>query len=296
MTIEIRWARRRLAVALTASLALVFPALAADAYDDPLSACDRAAVQAEADWHLPAGLLAAIGTVESGRGDLGSTLPVAWPWSIDAGGRDFYLSSKSAAIQAVRALQAGGWRTIDIGCFQVDLFYHPTAFATLDVAFDPGANAQAAARILADAHVATGSWDAAVALYHSASPVLGVQYLRRVRAVWPWARTRSVSAQEDGYVILASAAARQVKVVTVTDAPPPQRSDLPRVLGPQDAPAALLQWTAAPQHSLPVDLTPAPEALSYQRHRPPVPETAPWPPSPASSQGARDLVPRHAMN
>jgi hypothetical protein len=39
---------------------------------DPLRVCNRAAVRAEVDWHLPAGLLSAIGTVESGGG-LGTT-------------------------------------------------------------------------------------------------------------------------------------------------------------------------------------------------------------------------------
>ena len=54
-------------------LAFATPTLADDASTDPLGACGRAAAHAEADWHLPAGLLAAIGTVESGRGGLGST-------------------------------------------------------------------------------------------------------------------------------------------------------------------------------------------------------------------------------
>ena len=48
----------------------------------------------------------------------------------------------------VRALQLRGVRAIDVGCFQVDLFYHPCAFANLDDAFDPDANAFVAARIL----------------------------------------------------------------------------------------------------------------------------------------------------
>jgi hypothetical protein len=124
------------------------PALSEDASNDPLRACDRAAARAEAEWHLPAGLLAAIGIVESGRGGLGSALPVAWPWSINASGNAFYLSSMPAAIAAVRTLQAAGWKAIDVGCFQVDLLYHPEAFAAIETAFDPETNAQAAARIL----------------------------------------------------------------------------------------------------------------------------------------------------
>ena len=107
--------------------------------------------------HLPAGLLAAIGTVESGRGGLGSMQRVAWPWSINAGGRGLYVPSKAAAVMTVRSLQAAGLRTIDVGCFQVDLFYHPEAFATLDAAFDPETNSRAAARILTQSRFGGGS-------------------------------------------------------------------------------------------------------------------------------------------
>jgi len=239
---------------LAAGVVFAPPALGDDASNDPLRACDRAAAHAEAEWHLPAGLLAAIGIVESGRSGLGSALPVAWPWSINAGGSGFYLSSQPAAIAAVRALQAAGWKTIDVGCFQVDLFYHPEAFATLETAFDPDANAQAAARILALSRFSGSSWAMAIALYHSASQTRGAQYLRQVQAVWPWARTRSTAA-EYPYAVLLSPAARQVRVITAADAAAQPAANLPRVLGPQEA-TAVLQWTAAPQHGLPVVLTP----------------------------------------
>ncbi len=245
---------RRLTAALAAGLAFASAAWADDASNDPLHACDRAAVRAEAEWHLPAGLLSAIGVVESGRLGLGSALPVAWPWSINADGRGAYLSSKAAAIAAVRALQQAGRQAIDIGCFQVDLLYHPRAFATLEAAFDPGANARAAARILALGRFNGGSWDTAIALYHSASPVRGAVYLRQVQAAWPWARTRGMAA-DDAYAVLLSPAARQVRVVTAADAPVPQAAGLPRLVGPDTA-TAVLQWTATPQRSLPVVLMP----------------------------------------
>lgn len=245
---------QRLAAALAIGLAFASPAWAEDVSDDPLRACDRAAAHAEAEWHLPAGLLSAIGVVESGRSDLGSARPVAWPWSIDVDGRDSTLSSKAAAIATVRALQAAGRKVIDVGCFQVDLFYHPDAFTTLEAAFDPDANAQAAARILTLARFSVGSWDTAIALYHSATPIRGAMYLRRVQAAWPWARARSM-ASDDAFAVLLSPAARQVRVITATDAPPQPAAGLPRVVGPQTA-TTVLQWTATPQRNLPVVLMP----------------------------------------
>ena len=50
----------------------------------------------------------------------------------------------------MRAVQAQGVRSIDIGCMQVNLMHHPNAFATLDAAFDPLANALYAARFLTE--------------------------------------------------------------------------------------------------------------------------------------------------
>ena len=249
---------RRLAAALAAALACVTPASADDAWNDPVRACDHAAIDAEAEWHLPAGLLSAIGTVESGRGGLGLARPVAWPWSINADGRDFVLPSKPAAIATARALQAAGRKAIDVGCFQIDLFYHPEAFATLEMAFDPAANARAAARILAYSRFGGETWDRSIALYHSATPIRGLQYLRQVQAAWPWARTRRVAA-DDAYAVLLSPEARQVRVISPADVPGQQAEGLPRVVGPQDA-TAVLQWAETPQDNLTVVLLPAASA------------------------------------
>jgi hypothetical protein len=93
-------------------------------------------------------------------------------------------------VAAVRDLQAHGVRSIDVGCMQVNLFYHPDAFASLNEAFDPFANAAYAARFLVELHERTGSWDTATAWYHSATPDLGEDYRRKVMAAWPAEKRR----------------------------------------------------------------------------------------------------------
>jgi hypothetical protein len=220
----------RAIIALTTGLALATPGLANDAVDDPSHACDRAAVRAEADWHLPSGVLAAIGAVESGRTGLGSTLPVPWPWTVNAGGRGLYLSNKESAIAAVRALHEAGVRVIDLGCFQVDIFFHPAAFASLDAAFDPETNAQAAALILTRSRQVGNSWETAVALYHSASAVRGQQYLRRVQTAWPLAIARSEAGLNDGYVVFLSQPAEQVRIIVPSTPLMHPVAGMPRVL------------------------------------------------------------------
>lgn len=130
-------------------------------------------------------MLAAIGRVESGRRDPISGAWHPWPWTVNAEGEGFFYDTKAQAIAAVRAMQARGMRSIDVGCMQVNLMHHPDAFPNLELAFEPQVNAAYAARFLQELYAQTGNWPKAAALYHSATPDLGADYQRKVMAVWP---------------------------------------------------------------------------------------------------------------
>jgi transglycosylase-like protein with SLT domain len=150
----------------------------------PASPCEQAGRDAERQYTLPAGLLGAIGRVESGRWDatLGRTVPS--PWAIDAAGTPVLPISKEDALRQVHDLQAAGVRNIDVGCFQISLLHHPSAFPELDQAFEPTANADYAARFLTSLYARYGSWEQAVAAYHSATPERGIPYQQQVFANW----------------------------------------------------------------------------------------------------------------
>jgi hypothetical protein len=166
---------------LAAALMFPFVTLRSAAADESgAMACRTAGLQAERDLHLPPGLLLAIGQVESGRFDPATGRVAAWPWTINANGAGRTFEGKAEAVTSTRALQAGGVASIDVGCFQVNLFHHPRAFASVEEAFDPAANAVYAARFLSALHARTGSWEDAVAAYHSAEPVRGAAYRDRV--------------------------------------------------------------------------------------------------------------------
>jgi hypothetical protein len=164
------------------------PALAdpiALAANQPGLLCRQAIESAGRAHAVPPGLMAAIGRVESGRHDPVTHALNPWPWTVDAEGQGAFYDSKEQAIAAVRALQARGVRSIDVGCMQVNLQQHPAAFASLEQAFDPSANADYAGQFLAELHGKAGEWPAATALYHSATPELGTPYQQKVMAVWP---------------------------------------------------------------------------------------------------------------
>ena len=147
-------------------------------------ACREQAALAEQAAGIPPGLLLAIGKRESGRADVQSGGVLPWPWSVNREGEDHVFESPAEAIAYVAAAQGAGSRSIDVGCFQINLKYHPSAFASLEEAFDPAANAAYAARFLAELHARAGSWATAVAWYHSATPWEGEPYRDAVLATW----------------------------------------------------------------------------------------------------------------
>ena len=180
----------RLAAAI-AFIAITLPGLSAyaraaksKAVDSPPQPCLQAIGAAERAQHTPERLMRAIGLVESGRPDPRTGVVEPWPWTINAEGIGHFFDSKAEAIQAVEALQARGVRSIDVGCMQVNLMHHPTAFASLDEAFDPQANAAYAARFLRALFREFLTWPRATAAYHSQTADLGNDYARKVMAVW----------------------------------------------------------------------------------------------------------------
>jgi hypothetical protein len=149
---------------------------------EPGQLCRAATTAVEREAGLPPRLLAAMARVESGRRDPDSGRFHPWPWTINAEGRGSFFPTKAAAVAAVQALQAQGVRSIDVGCMQINLRHHPNAFANLEEAFDPTANARYAARFLKDLQATRGDWMRSASHYHSQTPELAEAYRVRIAA------------------------------------------------------------------------------------------------------------------
>lgn len=201
---------------------LLLPAAAAE----PATACAEAGIVAERQWALPPDLIHAIGRVESGRYNPVTRRVAPWPWTVNANGSGYSFATRTEAVAFVQSLQARGIRLIDVGCFQVDLFYHPAAFSSLEQAFDPVANADYAGRFLSSLRERTGSWPAAIASYHSSRTEEGASYRQKV--LYQWNRSEAPAAQavgptdarsnarpqsQDRFVVLMSDAARAIRVI-----------------------------------------------------------------------------------
>ena len=196
----------RLAAGLTLALSLAamgllapLAALAGQEQPDvtkpsPWTFCARATNLIERQEGVPRQLLRAISKIESGRLHQKKRIVMAWPWTVMAEGRGRYLPTKAAAIAEVEGLKARGIRNIDVGCMQVNLHYHPHAFADLNQAFDPVANVAYAAAYLHSLKNEEGSWSKAVARYHSANPGRYKQYRLKVHLAWREERAKYLAA------------------------------------------------------------------------------------------------------
>ncbi|MCR9218840.1 MAG: transglycosylase SLT domain-containing protein [Alphaproteobacteria bacterium] len=197
--------RRARRAGLAAALALLFglafgggAAVASGPGDDPAAAesaaapsgdappmlCEIAIRAAEQARRLPLHLMQAIAFVESGRMSDAHGRRIAWPWTVMAEGRGRYYDSKAEAIAAVRALQDRGVENIDVGCMQVNLYYHGRAFASLEEAFDPVHNVAYATAFLLDLRREANSWTKAIKRYHSRTPERQALYQARVQREW----------------------------------------------------------------------------------------------------------------
>ncbi len=149
-----------------------------------IAACRTAAAEVELAEGLPTGLLLAIGRQESGRWDPASSQLQPWPFATNAVGVSHFFQSRTEAMLYVALQQRAGIDSIDVGCFQINLRHHPNAFPTLQDAFDPVANAHYAGRFLASLRAETGSWQAAIGRYHSATLPLAESYKAAVLNLW----------------------------------------------------------------------------------------------------------------
>ena len=97
-------------------------------------------------------------------------------------------------------MKARGVRNIDIGCMQVNLFYHPDAFDSLEAAFDPATNTAYAGDLLRRLQNTHRSWSRAIAFYHSATRKYALPYLRRVQRLWLVERRREAVELRDARI------------------------------------------------------------------------------------------------
>jgi Transglycosylase SLT domain len=110
---------------------------------------------------IPLGLLYAVALTETGVGGWLS------PYALNIEGVSFVAKSRSEALAAFQTAQQDGKMLIDVGCMQINYYYHHTGFAKTEDMFDPKLNISYAAKFLKSLRRRHGSWTEAVARYHA---------------------------------------------------------------------------------------------------------------------------------
>jgi len=89
------------------------------------------------------------------------------PFAMNVEGRSMFARSKSEAMRSFAKAKASGAELIDVGCMQINHYWHKSAFASLDDMFEPEKNVAYAAKFLQKLRKREGSWTLAVARYHA---------------------------------------------------------------------------------------------------------------------------------
>jgi len=138
--------------------------------------CEREIARAAERYDVPIPILYAVGLTETGyKGSL-------QPYALNIEGKDYVATDLRDGLRAFREAQARGARLIDIGCMQMNHYWHGKEFNSLEEMFDPRRNVERAAAFLKELRQREGNWTTAVARYN-ASPkntAAGHRYTCRV--------------------------------------------------------------------------------------------------------------------
>ncbi len=129
--------------------------------DDAGNVCEAEMSRAARENGVPLALLYAVALTETGQGG------ALHAYAMNIEGKAFFGLSLSDGLNRFAAAKAEGARLIDIGCMQVNEYYHGARFRSVADMFDPRQNVAYAAKFLRELHESQGSWTAAIARYHA---------------------------------------------------------------------------------------------------------------------------------
>jgi soluble lytic murein transglycosylase-like protein len=146
---------------LLAPLAVVALATSTSSAEASNSACEVEIQAAALKYGIPEGILYSVGLTETGRkGSL-------YPYALNIEGKAFFPPSEQDALRQVDVARRSGAKLIDIGCMQINQYYHGENFRSAEEMFDPRRNVEYAARFLRNLHDRHETWTMAVARYHA---------------------------------------------------------------------------------------------------------------------------------
>jgi soluble lytic murein transglycosylase-like protein len=124
-------------------------------------ACEKEIQSAAAKYGIPEGILYSVGLTETGRkGSL-------YPFALNIEGKAVFPPSEEDAMRQYYSATKAGAKLIDIGCMQINHYFHGENFRSAEEMFDPHTNVEYAAKFLRNLHDRHETWTMAVARYHA---------------------------------------------------------------------------------------------------------------------------------
>lgn len=125
------------------------------------NACEGEMIAASKRYNIPLGILYAVGLTETGKKDS------LQPYALNIDGKAVFPKTESAALSIFYEAKRRGAKLIDVGCMQINHYYHGERFPSVAAMFVPHINVDYAARFLRELRQREGSWTMAVARYHA---------------------------------------------------------------------------------------------------------------------------------
>ena len=155
--------RRKNTLLLNVSLALCIsnPVIAGKKNSTPI--CEQHISDAAVAQGVPLGILYAVALTETGAGGRLN------PYALNIEGEPVLAKSHSEAVAAFHAARKEDKTLIDLGCMQINHFYHKSQFQSVDAMLDPRTNIHYAAKLLKTLKIQHGNWTDAIAYYHASA-------------------------------------------------------------------------------------------------------------------------------
>ncbi|AQX27745.1 Transglycosylase SLT domain-containing protein [Bartonella sp. JB63] len=123
--------------------------------------CEAEMITASKRYNVPLGILYAVGLTETGHKES------LQPYALNIDGRTVFAKNQSEALHIFKNAKRHGAKLIDVGCMQINYYYHGKNFSSVAEMLKPHLNVDYAAHFLKDLHQKEGSWTMAVARYHA---------------------------------------------------------------------------------------------------------------------------------
>ncbi len=176
-------------ILLSAFLSIIISNFAAFAKTDPeimeSKKCSNMFSYFEKRYKIPKDTLHSISLRETQKAHSKHRIGLIWPWTVtvNPSGKGYHFKNKNEAIKFAKAQLATGKGSIDVGCMQINLKYHPDAFSSIEQALSPRRNIAYGAIFLKEKYEQHRNWQKAIGSYHSSTPDKALSYHSMVKKI-----------------------------------------------------------------------------------------------------------------